>query len=70
MHYETNLAREITLSQGGKVRNSKSIPTMRLLTFECPPDIFMNRLRPHVHETTGGHSIRTIPFCRFLKGYN
>ena len=28
-----------------------------LLTFECPPDILINRSRP-VHEATGGHAVR------------
>ncbi len=28
-----------------------------LFTFECPPDIFINRSRP-VHEATGGHAVR------------
>ena len=72
MHYETNLALKITLSSAREERSGTANPShaMRLLTFECPPDIFMNRLRPHVHEATGGHAIRTIPPCRFLKGYN
>ena len=28
-----------------------------LFTFECPPDILINRSRP-VHEATGGHAVR------------
>ncbi len=44
--------------------DGKSLKSRKmLLTFECPPDILINRSRP-VHEATGGHAVRA--YCRIL----
>ena len=37
--------------------DSISLLSEMLFTFECPPDILINRSRP-VHEATGGHAVR------------
>ena len=37
--------------------DSISLLSEVLFTFECPPDILINRSRP-VHEATGGHAVR------------
>ena len=45
--------------------DSISLLSEMLFTFECPPDILINRSRP-VHEATGGHAVRgnyCIHFC-------
>ena len=42
----------------------------RLFTFECPPDILINRSRPPVHEATGGHAVRTIYGLQYFRGIN
>ena len=36
--------------------DSISLLSEVLFTFECPPDILINRSRP-VHEATGGHAV-------------